>query len=210
MFDDRIDAGQQLAVALKKYRFQDNTVVVALPRGGVVTGYVIAKELHLPLEVAMVKKLGHPNNPEYAIGAVSLKDHVINGFADISSEYIEQAIEDIQRLLKKRYALYHGNKPPIDLHKKTVIVVDDGVATGKTLITALELIGNEAPDKIVVAVPVGPTRTIKKLRQYADEVICLEAFREFFAIGSYYLDFAQVTDDQVVELMNKANGATPS
>jgi predicted phosphoribosyltransferase len=205
VFDDRIDAGQQLAVALKKYQNQDGTVVVALPRGGVVTGYVIAKELHLPLEVAMVKKLGHPNNPEYAIGAVSFKDYMINGFADVSSEYIEQAIKDIQSLLKKRYTLYHGNKPPIDLHKKTVIVVDDGVATGKTLIAAFELIENETPAKIVVAVPLGPTRTIKRLWQYADEVICLEEFREFFAIGSYYLDFAQVTDDQVVELMNKAN-----
>lgn len=210
MFNDRVDAGQQLAAALKKYRNQDDAVVVALPRGGVVTAYVIAKELQLPLEVAMVKKLGHPYNPEFAIGAVSMSGRVINGFSGVSHEYIEQSTKNIQELLRKRYVMYHGDKPPVDLENKTVIVVDDGVATGKTLIASLELIGKEKPAKIIVAVPVGPTGTIALLKQYADEVICLEAFQEFYAIGSYYRDFGQVTDEEVVKLMKKANWSRAS
>ena len=210
MFYDRIDAGQQLATALIKYRDQDNTVVIALPRGGVIPGYIVAKELHLPLEVAMVKKLGHPFNSEYAIGAVSLKGRVINGSPGVSDEYIERATADIQELLRKRYAMYHGNKTPIELKNKIAIVVDDGVATGKTLIASLELIRKEYPNKIVVAVPVGPTNTIGRLKQYANEVICLETYREFFAISSYYKEFQQVSDEEVMELLKKANWASTS
>jgi predicted phosphoribosyltransferase len=210
VFYNRIDAGEHLATALKKYQNQKNAVVIALPRGGVVPGYIVARALQLPLEVAMVKKLGHPTNPEYAIGAVSLKGIVLNGSPGVSDEYIEQATANIQELLRKRYALYHGNKPPIKLKNKIAIVVDDGVATGKTIIASLELITQEEPEKIVAAVPVGPASTISLLRQYADEVICLETPHDFYAIGSYYKEFGQVSDQQVMELLKKANWATPS
>ncbi len=205
MYFDRIDAGRKLAAALRKYQKQPNTVVIALPRGGVVTGYVVARALHLPLEVAMVKKLGHPHNEEYAIGAVSMSGRVINGSSGVNRDYIEQATKDIQALLKKRYAMYHGAKDPVDLNNKTVIVVDDGVATGKTMIASLELIAKEDPEKIVVAVPVGPANTIARLQSYADEVICLEKYRDFFAISSYYKDFQQVSDEEVTQLLKKAN-----
>ncbi|MHB1278333.1 MAG: phosphoribosyltransferase [Bacteroidia bacterium] len=204
MFHNRIDAGEQLADALKKYKDLDNGVVMALPRGGVVPASVIAKKLNLPLEVTMVKKLGHPGNPEFAIGAVSLTSRVINGHSGISDAYIEEATRNTRELLRKRYLMYHGNRPPIAVKDKIVIVVDDGVATGKTLIASLELIRKGKPNQIIVAVPVGPKATLEDLKQYADTIVCLETYDNFTAVGSYYEDFDQVSDEEVKELLSIA------
>lgn len=205
MFSDRIDAGQRLSTALAKYKNKKDTVVIALPRGGIVPAYIIARELNLPLDVAMVKKIGHPSNPEYAIGAASLSGKIINGHVGVSQEYIDDKVSSIQQLLRKRYKMYHGDNAPIDLHDKIVIVVDDGIATGRTMVAALQLIQKEEPRKIIAAVPVGPTETIDKLENYADKVVCLETYENFYAIGAYYDDFSQVSDEEVKMFLNKAN-----
>jgi predicted phosphoribosyltransferase len=202
MFRDRIDAGQQLANDLKRYKRKKDTVVVALPRGGVVLGYTIANELHLPLDVILVKKIGHPSNPEFAIGAVSMTGMIIDGFTGIDQTYIDKTTQKIQELLKKRYKLYYGDKSPMELKNKTVIVVDDGIATGKTLIAALELIRKEKPEEIIVAVPVAPPDSIKEIENYSDKIICLETYSPFHSIGLYYQDFTQVKDQEVKLLLS--------
>jgi predicted phosphoribosyltransferase len=202
MFNDRMDAGRQLAAALAEFKDRKETLVMALPRGGVVPAYVIARELHLPLEVAMIKKLGHPQNPEFAIGAVSLKNFVVNGHAGVSSQYIESKAREIQSQLEARYRLYHGGKPPAEVGGKTVIIVDDGVATGKTLFAAIDLIRQDKPKRIVVAVPVGPTFIISRLKKLADRVICLDARDDLYAIGLHYLDFGEVSDQAVQQMLS--------
>jgi len=204
MFNDRIDAGQQLATALNSYYENQNAVVIALPRGGVVLGYTIATTLCLPLDVVLVKKLGHPNSPEYAIGAVSLKGNVVEPNTGIREDYIEQATKNVRTLLEKRYQMYYEDKSPMKLEGKTVIVVDDGVATGKTLMASLQLIREDRPKRIVVAVPVAPKEIVKQLKNYADEVICLEAYDDLVAVGLYYKKFDQVSDKEVVDLLRKA------
>lgn len=202
MFQDRMEAGYELAEALQEYKDKKDVVVIALPRGGVVTGYAIAQALHLPLEVAMVKKLGHPFNPEYAIGAVSLNDRIMDRLEGVNPEYIEDATEEIRKVLKARFEQYHGDEPRQSVKNKTVILVDDGVATGKTLTIAIRLLRKEAPKAIIAAVPVGPTDTMDHLQSLVDRLICLEAYEDFYAIGSYYQHFKQVTDEEVVELLH--------
>lgn len=186
-----------------------DTVVVALPRGGVVPAYVVATELHQPLEVVMVKKLGHPSHPELAIGAVSLRNRVLDEHLSFDDDYLEAKTQEIREMLKKRYEMYRGQKKPLDLRNKTVIVVDDGVATGNTMVAALQLIRSEKPRQVIVAVPVAPTRVIERLRQNADRVLCLETHSDFFAIGLYYKDFGQVSDDEVKRLLEKAVAPLP-
>jgi len=210
VFYDRIDAGQQLAESLEEFKDRQDAIVITIPRGGVVPAFIVAKKLHLPLEVTMIKKLGHPTNPEYAIGAVSMNGLVLNSHRGVSKGYIEKETKRLQNLLKERYQLYHGNKPPIEVKNKIAIVVDDGIATGKTLVAALELLRKENPSEIIVAVPVGPTDTVNWINKYADRVICLEQYDDFYAIGLYYKDFGQVNDEEVVKLMNKANQVNAS
>lgn len=205
MFQNRIDAGKKLAIALKDYAYKEDALVTALPRGGVVLGYEVAKELNLPLEITLIKKIGHPANPEYAIGAVSLSDIILNGHEDVAEEYIETATKNIRKLLNERYQLYYGKKPPINLKNKTVIVVDDGIATGKTLMASLKLIKRQNPAEIIVAVPVAPTSIINTLKPLVDKVVCLEIHDTFYSVGFYYDDFRQVTDKEVIQLMQKAN-----
>ena len=208
MFRDRIDAGQRLADTLKKYKDNKNTVVIAIPRGGIIIGYIISKELNLPLDVVLTKKLGHPNNPEYAIGAISLKKIVVHDNRGVGQEYIDDKTNEIQNLLKKRYQMYYGEKQPLNIRKKTVILVDDGIATGRTLISSIELLQQEEPEEIIVAIPVGPKETIRELSGMADKVICLETHDPFYAIGLYYEDFSQVQDSEVQEILKKSK--TPS
>ena len=206
MFRDRIEAGQRLADALQEYKGKKKTIVMALPRGGIVPAYIIAKEQKLPLGVIMVKKIGHPFNPEYAIGAVSMTGIVLDEHSGVSEEYIDASTAKLRSLLKERYKMYLGDKPSPNFKGKCVIVVDDGVATGKTLIAALELIKKENPQEIIVAVPVGPNSTIHKLKSHADKVLCLESYDDFYAIGLYYEDFNQVSDEEVKEYLKNAEG----
>lgn len=201
MFRDRMEAGFALAEALKEYKGSKEAIVIALPRGGVVTGFAVASQLQLPLEVAMVKKIGHPFNSEYAIGAVSLTGRMLDRVEGVSPQYIEDTTEEIRALLKARFEKYHGDMPPHRLKHKIIIVVDDGVATGKTLIMALQLLRKESPKALIAAVPIGPTDTVEYLQTMVDRLICLETYPDFYAIGHYYQRFEEVEDEEVVRLL---------
>lgn len=203
MFKNRTDAGQRLAVALADYKNAANTIVAGVPRGGVVPAAIVAHELNLPLDLVMVKKIGHPTNSEYAIGAVSMDDAIVNTEEGVSKAYLQNQIEAIQKKLKERYADFTGNNAPGSFTGKTVIVIDDGIATGFTLMAAIELIKKQGAEKVLVAVPVGPPDSIKTLGSIADEVICLEEHEPFYAIGTFYESFNQVPDDEVKSILNK-------
>lgn len=204
-FNDRYDAAMQLIPHLKKYA-QDQEVVFAVPRGGVPIGYYIAKHYNLPLELMLTKKIGHPWSEELAIGAVSLEDHIVDERSEVSEEYIEKAVKKIRADLQARYKKFMGEDHKImDLKSKIVIIVDDGIATGNTMLAAIKMLRKKDPKKIVVAVPVAPPDTITKIRQYADEVVCLYSPEDFFGVGQFYRDFSEVSDEEVMELLKEAN-----
>ena len=200
MFTDRIDAGLLLAERLSKYK-GDHGVVLAIPRGGVPIGYTVAKSLGFELDVLLCKKIGHPHNPEYAIGAVSPTDRIVNLSAGASKEYIEKETERLREKMRGNERLFRKGRPPVPLKGKTVIVVDDGIATGNTLLCTLPMLRREGAEKIVVAVPVAPTAAIHRLKAYSDEVISLLVPDDFMAVGSYYDDFSQVEDAEVARYM---------
>jgi putative phosphoribosyl transferase len=207
MFENRFDAARQLVPKLIQYKSNPDAIVIAIPRGGLQLGSVLAHELKLPLDVIFTKKIGYPGNPEYAIGAASLSHALIAPDFANSPElqpYIQQQITQIRELLQRRSELYRAGKPSPDLANKTVIVVDDGVATGNTLIATLLLIKQENPQKIVVALPVGPIETIARLRQYADEISCLKTPVDFMSVGQFYEDFTQVDDQAAIRLLQEA------
>ncbi len=204
-FKDRIEAANQLAGELDKYK-NTNTIILAIPRGGVPLGYVIAKQLHLPLEVVLSKKIGHPLHKEFAIGAVTLKSMVLSDSASqVSQDYIEGETKRIRALLNKRYKDYYGNKAPMELKDKILIIVDDGIATGNTILSTIEMLHSEKPKKIVVAIPVAPRSTLEKLKNnaFVNEVICLSAPSDFVAVGQFYQNFDQVNDLEVKELLSR-------
>lgn len=204
MFKNRIDAAEQLADELKKYRNQ-NGVVLAIPRGGVPIGYLIARDLNMPLDVALSKKIGHPINKEYAIGSVSLQGEIINRDVAVPEKYIAEEIKEIRKSLQEKYNRYMGNRKPVDIKNKIVIIVDDGVATGSTLLATIDLIKRSDPKSIVVAVPVGPPETIMKINREVNEIVCLDMPVNFFGVGQFYEDFDQVSDDTVMQLLKTAN-----
>lgn len=203
MFKDRFDAARQLTRRLLKYKGKKDVIILAIPRGGLQIGNPLAKALQLPLDIVLTKKIGYPGNREYAIGAVSLKGEIINPEVEVSSQYIKEQIKELRKKLKERYQLYRGKKKPVSLKGKVVIITDDGVATGSTLLAAIELGRKENPKRIIVAVPVGPYNTIEKLTGKADEVICLYIPEAFFAIGAFYEQFPQVEDEEAIRLLKE-------
>jgi len=208
MFKDRTDAGLLLAKALSHYHNNKDAVVVTIPRGGIPIGYVISKELHLPLDIVLSKKIGHPLHKEFAIGAVTLNDRVLSDTADhVSHMYIEEETNRIRAILKKRRDGYYDTRKPISFKNKIVIVVDDGVATGNTLISSIKLIEKQKPSQIIVALPVGPPSVIEKIKNipYVNDTICLLVPANFHAVGQFYKNFNQVNDNEVVRLLKKAN-----
>ncbi len=204
MFKDRYDAGMQLANLLRHYKNRDG-VVLAVPRGGVETGYIVARELGLPLEIVLSKKIGHPDHPEFAIGAVSLEGRVLTPRADVSPEYIEEETERLREMLRERYRMYYGDRKPVGLEDKIVIVVDDGIATGNTLLSTVELIRHRRPRRVVVAVPVAPPDALRNIRDArgVDEVVCVLSPRDFYAVGQFYENFDQVEDAEVKRLLEE-------
>lgn len=206
-FKNRTEAGEQLASELLQYRGQD-VVVLAVPRGGLPVGAMVARALNAPLDVALAKKIGHPFNPEYAIGAVSLVDRVLNNAEGVSREYIDEISTRIREQLKERYEKFHRERPPVSLKDKVVILVDDGMATGNTIVVLTALLKQQHPAKIVVAVPVAPVSAIEKLRSSGniDEVICLHSPYGFQAVGQYYDHFYQVSDDEAIQWLNDYAG----
>ncbi len=205
MFKDRFDAGKKLAEQLIKYKNNAHTIILAIPRGAVEIGAVLSQELHLPLDIILTKKIGYPGNPEYAIGAVSADNVIIDKraleFSGALEAYLKQEIESIRRLLQERSALYHAIRRPLSLENKTVIITDDGIATGKTLEATIDLIKKQHPAKIVVAVPVGSKEALHLIKKKVDEVICLEIPENFMSVGQWYERFEQVDDEQAIQLL---------
>lgn len=204
-FNNRAEAGILLAKKLETYRNNQKAIVVSIPRGGLPVGHAIALYLNLPLEIVLSKKIGHPLHKEFAIGAVTLDDITLSqDDTAIPKHYIKKEVHRIRTKLRQRKELYYGTKKPKSLKGKITILVDDGVATGQTLISSIELINKQQPLKIVVALPVGPTSTLKKIKELpsVNELICLLAPENFGAVGQFYKEFGQIEDQEVIRLFN--------
>lgn len=202
IFKDRFTAGKLLSKELSHYKNNKNAVILAIPRGGLQVGYSIAKELNLKLGIILTKKIGYPGNPEYAIGAVSLTSKIVEE-QGISKDYIQNEIKNIRNALKERYKKYLGKSKPQSLKNKIVILTDDGIATGKTMLLTIKLIKEQKPKKIIIAIPVGPTDNAELLKREADEIICLYTPENFFAIGEFYENFEQVSDEEAISLVKE-------
>lgn len=202
MFHDRIEAGLQLAAKLKKYK-NDPGIVLAIPRGGMPVAYAVARELNFPVEVILTKKIGHPMNKEYAIGAASLTDYFIVPHDDVSQEYIDQELKKVRAKLKEMYTLFMGNAEPANLKDKTVIVIDDGIATGNTLMAIINVLRKSKPGKIIIAVPVASKSAVAKLSNMVDEVVAVLIPDEFYGVGGFYEDFTQVSNEEVLDYLAK-------
>jgi len=207
-FKDRKDAGEKLAHILKKYKDKD-VVIYALPRGGVVTAKEISRYLHAPLDLIITRKIGHPESPEYAIAATAENGHILGEEGEIESvgrEWLEKEMEKEKLEAKRRREKYLQGRETIDVKGKIAILVDDGIATGLTMRVAIMELKHRNPKKIVVAIPVIPTRTAEILSKEADEVVALDIppENEFLgAVGAYYNEFSQISDDEVIEILKK-------
>jgi putative phosphoribosyl transferase len=201
---DRREAALKLIPLLSKYKGEQG-VVLAVPRGGVPVAYDIANYLNMPIELLMTKKIGHPTHPEFAIGAVSMKGYILEENLHVSSAYIAKEIETIRTSMKQRYKKFMGDRKPLDLRNKTIIIVDDGMATGNTILASLEMLKQQEPKKIIVAVPVAPLETVDKMNTQVDELICLYTPQPFGGVGLHYQNFEQVSDNEVIRLLKKAN-----
>lgn len=203
MFKDRIQAAKQLTERLQRYKEMKNTLVVAVPRGGVVTGAAVAEVLGLPLDIVVVRKLGHPWDPELAAGAVDADGEVtLNAGVQLSPEDIQAVAEREKEEIRRRVREYKDGKIT-DLSNKTVILVDDGIATGQTLIAAVKYIKRHGTVRVVVAAPVASPQAVEALRDIVDEVVVLDQPENFMAVGQFYEDFPQVSDDEVKNLLRK-------
>lgn len=208
MFLNREEAGTLLADKLINFSNKKDAVIVAIPRGGVPVGAIIAKKLNLPLEIVLSKKIGHPFNKEYAIGAVTLNSIILNeSVPGISKLYIEEETAKNRSILEQRYQTYYGKQTPLNLKNKDVIIVDDGVATGNTLISSILLIELQHPSSIIVALPVAPPNALKRIKklEIVSTTICLSTPLNFYAVGQFYEDFNQVNDQEVIKLLKDSN-----
>lgn len=202
MFKDRLQAGAMLAAKLNKFK-NENGIVLAIPRGGIPVAYAVAKELGYPLEVVLTKKIGHPMNKEYAIGAASLTDHFIIPHENVTQEYIDNELKKVRSRLKEMYHKFMGDKEPESISGKTVIVIDDGIATGNTLLGTVNVLRKSKPAKIIIGVPVASERAVEMLSDEVDEVIAVLVPEEFFGVGAFYEDFEQVSDEEVLYYLDK-------
>ena len=202
MFRDRIEAGIRLASRLKKFE-KDDSIVLAVPRGGVPVAYAVARELGFPVDLVLTKKIGHPANKEYTIGAASLTDYFVVPHEDVSQEYIKEELAGIRERLKRMHKAFSGDHEPVSLEGKTVIVIDDGIATGNTLLGTVEILRHGKPRKIIIAVPVSSRSAFQKLSREVDEVIAVLIPESFHGVGAFYEDFTQVSDEEVIYLLQK-------
>ncbi len=203
-FDSRSDAARRLSAALEGFAGR-HPLVLAIPRGAVEIGAIVAQRLGGELDVVLVKKLRAPSNPELAVGAVDetgwtyVAEHAAE--AGATPEYLEREIREQTELLRRRRALYTPSRPPIDPGGRIVIVVDDGIATGASMIAALHAAREKQPARLICAVPVAAVETLGKVKYYADELVCLETPLGFYAVGEFYRDFRQVDDNEVIRLL---------
>ena len=208
-FRDRRAAGRVLAQHLAHYAGRPDVIVLALPRGGVPVGYEVARALRAPLDVFLVRKLGFPGHEELAMGAVATGGVRVLNEALVSTLQVPPPVIDAvarkeEAELARREHLYRGNRPPPPVRGKTVIVVDDGLATGSTMLAAIQALRKQQPARIVVAVPVAAPDTCEQLRFVADEVVCALTPQPFQAVGLWYQDFTQTSDDEVSQLLGHA------
>jgi putative phosphoribosyl transferase len=212
IFRNRSEAGRRLAASLRDYRNRDDVIVLALPRGGVPVGYEIAKALNAPLDVFVVRKVGLPWHEELAIGALAsggvrlLNEELIDAY-HVDREDVERVMRREQVELERREKLYRGGRSFPDLWNKTVILVDDGLATGSSMRVAVEALRKEDPARIVVAVPVAAPETCDAFRDIADEIVCAVTPEPFYAVGLWYDDFSQTSDEEVHDLLARARAA---
>jgi putative phosphoribosyl transferase len=201
-----MDAARQLAEKLGTYR-GENPLVLAIPRGAVPMAHHIARSLQGELDVVLVRKLGAPNQPELAVGAVDESGEVyLHPYAEqlhLSQNYLEGEMEEQIETLRERRASYTPHRPPIAPEGRIVIIVDDGIATGSTMSAAIHAIRAKKPKKLIVAVGVAPADTIKRLKGEADEVVCLATPEPFYAVGQFFQDFSQVSDGEVIKLLEE-------
>lgn len=210
LFANRRDAGRQLAQVLRDSNFTD-VLVLALPRGGVPVGYEIARALRAPLDVMLVRKIGAPGHKEYGIGALVdgaspqiVIDQRVAEQVGATDEYIQRQVALELAEIERRRSLYRTG-PAAELHGRTVIVADDGIATGGTVRAALRALERSAADRVILAVPVAPADALAELRELCSEVVCLATPEPFYAVGAHYEDFSQTSDDEVVQLLRAAN-----
>lgn len=206
-FRDRKDAGERLAVALKQYRGKDG-IVYPLPRGGVVLGARIAEALGMPLDLVIPRKIGHPHCPEYAICAVGEHGDLVCNEEErrrVDADWLERRVREERDEARRRHQRYLGARQALDVAGSTAILVDDGIATGLTMRAAISDIRKRKPARIVVAIPVAPRETAEKLRREVDEVVTMEEPEDYLgAVGAYYNEFAQVSDEEVIAMMGSA------
>jgi putative phosphoribosyl transferase len=209
LFRDRAEAGQVLAGELASYANRSDVMVLALPRGGVPVAYEVARALHAPLDVFLVRKLGLPGQEELAMGAIAsggtrvVNDEVVDAL-NIPEEVIDAVAAEEQQELNRREHDYRDGRPPPDVRGRTIILVDDGLATGTTMRAAVAALRQHGPARIIVAVPVGAPDTCAELRQEADEAVCARTPEPFHAVGLWYHDFAQTSDEEVRNLLARA------
>lgn len=203
MFKDRKEAGQLLAKELYENKGNRAVLVLAIPRGGVVVGHEIAKQLGVDLDIIIIKKIGFPGNPELALGAVSLNDYYLNKdlAKDVEKEYLKEQIKVKQKEVKEKYDLLRGRKPAYSIKNKIIILTDDGVATGATISLAIQILKKQKPKKLILAIPIAPPETIIKLKKIADKVICISQPKFLIAIGQFYENFIQTEDEEVKKLL---------
>lgn len=206
LFRNRREAGRHLVPLLHEYQEQTDTLVVGLARGGVITAYEVAQGLNLPLVAFVVRKIGAPGNEELALGAISetgdaqFNPQFINMFG-VSPDQLNKIVEKERRVCQERSQRYRGKNPSVDFAGKTIILVDDGIATGASVEVAIHSLRKAKAKKIVLAVPVAAPDSLKRLSKEVDAVVCLSAPPDFYAVGQFYRDFGQTTDEEIISLL---------
>lgn len=209
-FKDRKEAAQLLAQKLERYVDLPDGIVLGLPRGGVVTAFEIARSLRLPLDIVVVRKIGFPGNEEFAIGAIDengkglFNENIIKQY-QVSEHYLNQAILQEKREAKRRLEVYRKGLPPLDLQGKTVILADDGIATGFTVRAAIKSVRSKGAKRVILAIPVAPVDVINALKREVDEVVVLDIPTPFMAVGLFYDKFPQTTDEEVIDLLHRSD-----
>jgi len=209
LFRDRYDAGRVLARKLRSYAQRPDVVILALPRGGVPVGYEVARALGAPLDVFVVRKLGLPGHEEFAMGAIAsggvsvMNPSVLSRYR-VSEAAIAEVIAREQEELRRRESAYRGDRPPVEVDGKTAILVDDGLATGSSMRAAVLALRRRGPSRIVVGVPVAPVETCHMLEELVDATVCAVTPQPFYAVGEWYEDFSQTTDEEVRDLLERA------
>jgi predicted phosphoribosyltransferase len=214
LFNDRVDAGRRLAKKLSEYSNREDVLILALPRGGVPVAFEVAKALNVKMDVFIVRKLGVPGNEELAMGAIAsdnirvLNEDVIRSFR-IPERVIDEVAADELKELERREHLYRGNRPKPKITGSTVILIDDGLATGATMRAAADAVKTKDPAKIIIAVPTAAPDTCSDFKAEVDEIICFATPEPFYGVGAWYEDFSQTTDREVCELLDKAAKIKP-